>query len=407
MSIKLIVHKNLISRYLLLLSNLLSYFLLLNIEYINKIKLTLLWILFSFLIFLSNYILSRVSKGDNYIFLIISMLINIGITMVYRINPYQGFKQIMWYILGLMIFFIVYFIFKRYLLWNKLIYLYLSLIYIMFISTLIFGSRIKGALNWIKINGIGFQPSEVVKVLLILFMASFYTTKSKINRLIFVLTVYSFIGFLFLQKDLGSALLLYLVFMTIFYVNERNKKYILYNVFIAMFLGVVSIFSFSHVKIRMISWLNPWGYIDSSGYQITQSLFAIAEGGFLGHGLGEGNPKYIPEVQTDFIFSAIIEELGILIGVSIILLVLLFIYRGIKVTLWQKNKFLRLLALGITSMIGFQSFIIIGGVIKLIPLTGITLPFVSYGGSSLVMSFVSIALLQVASEDIEGDIKDG
>ncbi|MBS4537703.1 FtsW/RodA/SpoVE family cell cycle protein [Clostridium sp. D2Q-11] len=332
------------------------------------------------------------------------MLLTIGLPMIYRIDKELAFRQTLWYIFGLIVFFIVIFVFKKYFITNRYTYLYMGVIYIMFIMTFIFGSRIKGSINWIKFNGISFQPSEVIKILFILFIASYFTNRDKkLKKSYFLFIVYSIIGLFFFQKDLGSALLLYLVFMSIYYLNEENKFALLMNLFGAIIVGINSIIIFDHVKVRMISWINPWKYIDGAGYQITQSLFAISEGGYLGVGLGKGHPKYIPEVQTDFIFSAIIEEMGILMGIAIVLLYILFIYKGIKITLNQKNNFIRQVALGITMMTGFQAFIIIGGSIKLIPLTGITLPFVSYGGSSIVMSFVSIGLLQVASQELEGE----
>ena len=145
--------------------------------------------------------------------------------------------------------------------------------------------------------------------------------------------------------------------------------------------------------------------MSDKGYQITQSLFAISEGGFFGKGLGLGYPHFIPLAYNDFIFSAIVEEMGIFTGIGIIMLFLILFYRGFKIGMNQENKFYRILALGISVLFCIQAFIIIGGVIKLIPLTGITLPFVSYGGSSLITSFIALGILQVASEDLESKVK--
>jgi cell division protein FtsW (lipid II flippase) len=153
----------------------------------------------------------------------------------------------------------------------------------------------------------------------------------------------------------------------------------------------------NHVKVRVDAWLNPWADIADKGYQITQSLFAIGSGGFFGTGLGLGRPDFIPEVNTDFIFSAICEEMGILGGVSVVLLYFILTYRGFKIALFTTEYFAKVLALGLTLIFGFQTFIIIGGVIKLIPLTGITLPFISYGGSSLSINFIALGILQAIS----------
>ena len=153
----------------------------------------------------------------------------------------------------------------------------------------------------------------------------------------------------------------------------------------------------NHIQIRVHTWLDPWADVAGSGYQIYQSLFAIASGGFFGTGLGQGRPGYIPEVHSDFIFSAICEELGLFGGFAIILLFFIFTYRGIKIALKLPDGFDKCVATGITVMFGIQTFIIIGGVIKMIPLTGITLPFISYGGSSLLSSFISLGILQAIS----------
>ena len=155
------------------------------------------------------------------------------------------------------------------------------------------------------------------------------------------------------------------------------------------------------MRVRIQTWLDPWKYIDDKGYQITQSLFAISEGGFFGKGLGLGHPQFIPLAYNDFIFAAICEELGIFTGIGIIMLFLILVYRGFKIGIGQTNTFYRILALGISTLFGIQSFIILGGVLKVIPLTGITLPFIAYGGTSILSSFTALGILQAASEDVD------
>lgn len=352
-------------------------------------------------IYLSSFFLYKISSGDNYIFLIVTMLISIGIIMIYRINPIFGFRQIIWFGVGIIVFFMTYIIIKNVRDWDKMLYFYLGASLLLFLSTLIFGTKNRGAINWIIIYGFSFQPAEIIKLLFIFSLASFYVNKEKYNnKIIFLAIVYAHFGFLFLQRDLGTALVFFLLFMTISYVYEDNRKLILYNMLGAVFVGILSYLTFNHVKVRVETWINPWAYIDGKGYQITQSLFAIASGGFFGTGIGLGHPEFIPLVHNDFIFSAICEEMGIFTGIAVILLFLIIVYRGIKIALSQQNQFFRIVALGITSMFGFQAFIILGGVIKMIPLTGLTLPFVSYGGSSLVSSFAALGILQVASEEL-------
>lgn len=363
---------------------------------------------FMSIVYISNYILSKISHGDNYIFLITSMLLSIGILMIYRINPALGIKQISLFGIGIVTFFLTYFILKNIRGWEKYTVFYLGLSLVLFLLTIIFGSRIGGAKNWIFIGTFGAQPSELIKIIFVFFIASYYYNRKKYQDIfkektsyIFIAIVYLHMGFLFLQKELGIAMLFFLVFNVLFYVYEKDRKLIAINFVGAIVMGVVGYFMFSHVRLRVDIWINPWKDIAGRGYQITQSLFAIGEGGLFGTGIGLGYPEFIPEVHTDFIFSAICEEMGIFAGIAVIMLFMVMVYRGIKIALEQPNLFYRILALGITSTIGLQAFIILGGVIKMIPLTGITLPFVSYGGSSLISSFIALAILQVASEDLD------
>lgn len=359
-------------------------------------------ILMIFIIYISHFILMKVSGGDHYIFLIISMLVSIGIIMIYRINPNYGFKQVVWFGLGIINFFVFYFIIRTIKYWDKWLITYCGLSFILFLATLIFGENIKGATNWIKIGDYTFQPAEMIKILFVFFLASYYNAKEKkLTYPMFLIIVYIHIGFLFLQRDLGTAMLFFFIFLTISYIYEENRKTLLYNLGGATLMAGISYLVVNHVQTRVLAWIDPWKYIDDKGYQITQSLFAIASGGFFGTGIGLGHPSYIPEVHNDFIFSAICEELGIFGGIAVILLFLILVYRGYKIALKQHDKFFRIIAIGLTTMFGFQAFIIIGGVIKLIPLTGVTLPFVSYGGSSLVSSFAALGILQVASEELD------
>ena len=333
---------------------------------------------------------------------------SLSIIMIYRLSPELGLKQVIWFVIGILSLFISYFFIKSIKIWPKWMYIYIFISFLLFLTTLIFGKTIKGATNWIVIqNKYSFQPAELIKILFIFFLASYYVNIDKFeNKLMLSIVSFGNIAFLFLQKDLGSALIFFTIYIIIVYVYERDRKFILYNIIIASTMAVVSYFIFNHVRVRVEIWINPWKYIDTGGYQITQSLFAIAAGSFLGTGIGRGYPQYIPEVHNDFIFSAYCEEMGLLTGIAIIMLYMIFIYRGIKITLEQKNKFYRIVALGITSLIGVQSFIILGGVTKMIPLTGVTLPFLSYGGSSLVASFASLGILQACSEVFEDEKED-
>lgn len=355
--------------------------------------------LLTLIIFASNYLLLKISSGDHYIFLIISLLVSIGVITIYRISPKHAYFQIAWFVSGNAVFFAFYFIIKKIKDWQNWTLFYAALSFALFLSTLIFGTKIKGATNWIHIFNFSFQPAELIKILLVFFLASYYSKKDRIfGTLGLIAIIYAFILFLFLQRDLGTAMIFYFVFMVIFYIFEESRKWIGFNIAGAALLGAFAFFAVNHVHMRVIVWMNPWKFIDTGGYQITQSLFAIASGGFFGTGIGLGHPEYIPEVHTDFIFSAICEEMGIFGGIGVIFLFMILVYRGYKISLYQNDLFLKIAAIGISTLLGFQSFIIIGGSAGMIPLTGVTLPFVSYGGSSLIISFACLGILQAASE---------
>lgn len=219
--------------------------------------------------------------------------------------------------------------------------------------------------------------------------------------------VYFFVMLLFLQKDLGTAVMFLGMYMSIQFVYDRDKKSILVNIALLAVGAVLAYFLFGHVRNRVAIWLDPWSDVYNAGRQIAQSLFAIAEGGFFGSGIGFGYPELIPVSYSDFIFPVICEEMGILTGIGIIMLYILLTYRGVKIALEQEYTFYRILALSVSVLFALQSFLNIGGVIKLIPMTGITLPFISYGGSSMLSSFIALGILQVTSEDLSWKYERG
>ncbi|MPW25145.1 FtsW/RodA/SpoVE family cell cycle protein [Alkalibaculum sp. M08DMB] len=352
--------------------------------------------------------------GDVYLFIIVTMLISIGLIMIFRLDEDLGIRQVMLFSGGMVLFLLSYLIFNSLKFWHKLTYFYIGSSLLLFIITLAFGRTIGGATNWISFYGISIQPSEFIKIIFIFFLASYYNTPDKLkippikisdktieikNNIILTIVAYGYMGFLVLQREWGGALLMFLIHITLLFVFEEDIKVILMNIAFAIVGALGGALFVYHIKVRIDVWIDPWADIAGKGYQITQSMFAIGSGGFFGRGLGLGSPKYIPEVETDFIFSAICEEFGIFGGVAIILLYFILVYRGFKIALSVENTFYKAIALGITAMFGFQTFIIIGGVIKLIPLTGITLPFISYGGSSLTTNFIALAILQAISKD--------
>ena len=357
-------------------------------------------------IVLSTILTPKITKADNILLMIVNMLFAIGVAMIYRINPSFGKRQLQFYLIGIVLFFLTFFILRTFKFWNKISIFYVIVSVGLFMATLVFGSYIGGAKNWIVIDPVTIQPSEFIKVPLAFFVASFYSRYNEISmkpfgRYYMNIVIYIFIGFLFLQKDLGTALIFFGLMILSQFVYEKDRVLITINI-LAMILGsILAYFMFGHVRIRVATWLDPWSDINATGYQITQALFATASGGLFGTGIGLGHPDYIPVAESDFIFSAISEEMGVFMGLAVILLFMILVYRAFKISLIQQDKFFSILAFCIGVLFAFQTFIILGGVLKIIPLTGVTLPFISQGGSSMLSGFILLGCLQYCASDIK------
>lgn len=352
----------------------------------------------------SNIIMTKVSKGDNYLIYIANMIFSIGIIMILRLNFSLGISQLMMYIFAISMYFITYF-FMRISgeIWKNKFYFFFFIAVSMFLFTLIFGKSLGGAKNWIRIGNYQIQLSEFTKVPFVLMFASFYHEYDKykektLGKFYLIIATYIMIALFFLQKELGTALIFFAILICSQIAYEKNKLIILGNISMAILGLVLAYFLFDHIKVRFDIWMDPWSQINDKGYQIAQSLFAISSGGFFGTGLGLGHPNYIPLGHSDFIFASIVEEMGTFMGICIVFLFLILFYRGIKISLKQTDVFYKTLALVISVLFASQSIIMFMGVLKLIPLTGITIPFLSHGGSSLTSSFILLALLQVSSE---------
>lgn len=348
----------------------------------------------------SYFLTSACGVQDGYIFLIVAMLFSIGEIMLYRIDEFYGHRQLMWLAVSLLFFFIIYILVMRLNIWSKLGYLYYGAAVFLLILTLLIGTTAGGAKNWITFGDFGFQPSEVAKLLTVFFLADRYANPERYRfkkfepGVVASLMIYFEIGLMVLQREWGTSVLIFFIYISMMYVFGEKKRVIICNILFGGIGALLGALLVSHIKVRIDVWLDPWADITGRGYQITQSLFAIGSGGFFGSGIGLGSPEYIPEVHSDFIFSAICEEFGILGGVAVIMLYFILVYRGIRIAMKTNNVFYRCVAAGISVLFGFQTFVILGGVIKLIPLTGITLPFISYGGSSLLISFSAVAVLE-------------
>lgn len=388
--------------YMLLLMNILG-FGLLSVANNFKKDILLVGIGLLGLLIVTYSVLVLCRMGDKFLFLIASMLVTIGAIMLCRINIALGAKQIVWVGLGAFVFFLAYLVYYKIRFWNKLWLFYAMFSTVMFLLTLIIGERVNGSKNWINIGPLNFQPSELIKIAYVMFLACYYSGSRtgdlfNINpRYVTAFFTYLFIIFLVLQRDWGTILVIFSIYIFMLYVYEENRYFLLFNIASAVIVAILGYLFLHHIQVRVKVWLDPWSDISNTGYQITQSLFAISAGGYFGQGIGNGSPTYIPEVHTDFIFSAICEEMGVFGGASVIILFFLLSYRCFKITLTTKNLYNKAVSLGITLMFALQTFIIVGGVTKFIPLTGITVPFVSYGGTSIVVSFISLGIIQAIS----------
>ncbi len=366
----------------------------LNLDAILFFLLTLAFII------IGNFIACVIYKNScHLIFNGIFFLMSIGISMLYRLNPSLAKRQFVWFILGFCICLIIPIILNLLPRLNLFKYIYLFLGLSLLLATLLLGNENGGAKNWITINNFTFQPSELVKILFIFYLSSCFSSHNlKIKDLIFPsLMSFVFIVCLVFQTDLGSALIFFMTYLVMIYISTSKAYLVLLGSFLACLGSVIGYKLFSHVRVRVEIWLNPWSDISNKGYQIAQSLFAIGTYGLLGSGFNMGMPTTIPVVEKDLIFSAICEEFGVLFGIGLIFIFIMIFYRSVKISLNSQNKFLGLLSSGMTSLLCFQTFLILGGATKLIPLTGVTLPFISYGGSSIVINFVMIGILQWVS----------
>ena len=264
------------------------------------------------------------------------------------------------------------------------------------------GTEQNGATNWIMVGGTSMQPSEIVKIALLLICAYYMSRKQLIPWLLFALFS---LGVLMLQKDMGTALIYYATTLFMFYASTGNIPLTLLGVVGGGGAAVLGYQMFAHVKRRVAIWQNPWLYYETSGYQIAQMLMAIASGGLFGVGLGLGAPRVIPVYFTDCIFAVICEQFGIVFGILVLVMYVILILRGTSIATSARSSFLGLLAMGATVMLGIQTFVIIGGVLKLLPLTGVTMPFVSYGGTSMVSCMGLMGILQGVSSVNQDDLE--
>lgn len=323
------------------------------------------------------------------------LLLGTGLCILSRLSLSQARRQYIIVILSLIISLFVPYLLSHIKVLRKLTWFYAAVGISMLSVVLILGEVTHGSKISFSIGNITFQPSEFVKIIFIFFLAAALWENVSFKRVAFTTLLAALhVLVLVISKDLGSALIFFVGFVFILFVATKNYLYFL----ICSLSGVVSAYiaylTFSHVRTRVLAWADPWSYIDAEGYQITQSLFALGSGSWFGMGLMKGNPSAIPYVEADFIFSAICEEFGVIFGICLLLVCLNCFIIIMQAALKIHDRFYQLIVYGIGIMYIFQIFLTIGGGTKFIPLTGVTLPFVSYGGSSVMTSMIMFFIIQ-------------
>ena len=272
---------------------------------------------------------------------------------------------------------------------------YFAVIGIVFLMLVfVIGVEKYGSRNWISVGGIAIQPSEFVKILYVFFMASLLSQTTKFKHIVIISAAAVHVVILVAEKDLGAALIYFVTYIFVLYVATTKVQYLGAGLAGGTLASIVAYHLFSHVKTRVQAWRDPWAEIRGGGYQVAQSLFAIGTGGFIGMGLGKGLPGSVPVVESDFVFSAISEELGGVFAICLIMVYLSSYIMFVNIAMKMKKQFYKLTAFGLSVVFIFQVFLCVGGVTKFIPSTGVTLPLISYGGSSIVTTIIIFSVIQ-------------
>lgn len=369
----------------------------------------------------------RASYADPILLPVGTLLTVLGLVMIYRIDVADArraqlndspiptpdvYSQLTWFAIAGILFSAVLILLRDHRRLQRYTFTFglLGLILMVLPLAPVIGTTVNGATLWIRVGDFSFQPAEIAKILITIFFAG-YLVKTR-DSLALVRTKFLGIGFprpkdlgpiliawfislgvLIFQRDLGTSLLFFGLFVSMLYIATQRRSWLIIGFVLFVGGAYFAYTTFGHVQARVTVWLDPWAYSDTSGYQIVQSLFGLANGGILGAGLGQGFPNLVPFASTDFIVSALGEELGVTGVFAILLLYALLIERGFRTAIVCRDAFGQLLAAGLSITLALQVFVIIGGVTGLIPLTGLTTPFLSYGGSSLIANWVIIALL--------------
>jgi cell division protein FtsW (lipid II flippase) len=352
----------------------------------------------------------------------VAVLMGLGLAMIHRLdiarNQLGGNSsgqdapvQLLWATIGLVLFVAVVVVVRDHRVLARFAYtLALIGLVLLAIPAVLPNSEINGAKLWIRVAGFSIQPGEFAKICLVVFFAAYLVDKRDVLALAsrkvmglemprgrdlgpVVLAWVASILVLVFERDLGSSLLLFGIFVVMLYIATERASWLVIGVVLFSGGAFVAYQVFGHVRVRVDTWLDPFAYVDTGGFQIVQSLFSLGTGGLFGAGLGGGRPDQVPVAKSDFIAAAIGEELGLFGLVAVIVLYLVLVERGLRTSLVVRDGFGKLLAAGLAFAVAWQVFVVLGGVTGLLPLTGLTTPFLAYGGSSLVANFGLVALL--------------
>ncbi len=379
------------------------------IIYYNPSVNSVIFFLLEFIYLILMVLLYRLIYPDSSVLLVnnMEMLLALGFVMVLRLSPANAFKQFLIVAAGTAVSFFVPAVMRKRSFLIRARYFFAAMGIIMLGVTLVLGKTTWGANISVDILGFSFQPSEFVKLIFVVFAAAMLTrAKSFKYVLISALIAAAHVLILVASNDLGTALIFFVVYLVMLYVGTGQLRYIIAGALAGSGAALCAYRFFSHVRTRVAAWRDPWSIIDSGGYQITQSLFAIGTGGWFGMGLYQGLPGKIPVVVKDFVFAAISEEYGMIFAVCVILVCFSCFIGVMRIAAKSRDMFYKLIAAGFGVLYIFQCFLTVGGVTKFIPLTGVTLPFVSYGGSSILCSLIMFAMVQsvfILVKEHEGD----
>jgi cell division protein FtsW (lipid II flippase) len=384
---------------------------------------------FFFALYLAAHLVARytVPFADPYLLPIAGLLTAIGLTEIYRLHPADAFKQGIWIVVAVGLFALTLFLLRHdYRRLESYKYIFgVTAIGLLLLPILpVLGLTVNGARLWVHLGSLRFQPGELAKIMLIVFLAAYMREKREVlaqgrpkdwGPLLFIWVLAILV--LLETRDLGGGLLYFGIFLAMLYVATARVSYVAAG--LGLFLvGAVGVWRITpHVRERVTIWLHPWtdhkvfcplsGRLDlrqnCQSFQLVKSLYSIGHGQYAGTGLGKGTfttidgKTIIPDLNTDFIYSALAQELGLIGAAALLLVYMIFVLRGMRIALLAQDGFSKLAAAGLTFGFALQTFIIVGGILRIIPLTGITLPFVSYGGSSVVANFLLLAGLLLIS----------